>query len=306
MNRWRQIMVVALISLLLVGCQPPTVAEVQELDVIRVQHGDPLPVLPKQAGVTFTNGRQGMLPVSWDLIEGDGGSAPVWEDKTITGYVKSGWRQHTVTQVIEVIQLKPPQGPLTVGEVVPLPPPGPVSPKDKKDPMERLADFEVEWSGMGIAPELREELRALLFRAQRITMGNFYGNTIAVNIAHMVRVNGQVFFRASDPCFFTYEDLLDFIEATYTGELLRHYIEAEKCVEVNEFLYYWGCDGSGASYGREGPWRMRVVAVTDDRITVELSQTIVCADSPTYEDVSMMEFLFVDGRWLISKEGFEV
>lgn len=305
MSRWRQIMVVALIALLLVGCQPPTVAEVRELDVIQLQHGDILPMLTKEATVTFTNGRHGKLAISWDILEGHEGSAQVWEDMTIKGYIKSGPGHYTVTQLIEVAQpetLKP----LVEGEIVPPFPSGPVAPKDKRDPMENLASLEVNWSGIDISPELKEELRALLFRTQWITRGNFAGNTIRVSIAKMVRVNGQVFFRAADPYFYTYKDFHDFIEGTYTGDLLDHFIESEKCVEVNEFLYYWGSDGLGFSYGREGPWRMKVVEITDERISVELSQTIVYSDSPTYEDVSEMEFLFVNGRWLISKQGFKI
>lgn len=121
----------------------------------------------------------------------------------------------------------------------------------------------------------------------------------------MVRVNGEVYFRANDPYFYTYKDLRDFIESTYTGDVLDYFIEVEKCVEVNEFLYYRGSNGMGVSYGREGPWRMKVSKVTDERITVELSQTIGYSDSSN-EDVSEMEFLFVNGRWLVSKQGFKV
>lgn len=304
MTIWRRIIIVLVSVSLLVGCQPPTVAEVQELDVIRLQYGDPLPELPKQVSVTYANSQQGKLPVSWDLIKGHEG-APVWEDKTINGYIKSGSGQRQVTQLIEVIQ-PPKQESLTVGEIVPPFPPGPVSPEDKRDPMERLKTLEVEWSGIDIAPELREELRALLFRAQWITMGSLLGNTVTVNIAKMVRVNGEVYFRANDPYFYTYKDLRDFIESTYTGELLDYFIEAEKCVEVNEFLYYRGSNGMGVSYGREGPWRMKVVEVTEGRITIELSQTIVYSDAPSYEDVSRMEFLVINGRWLISKQSFKV
>lgn len=38
MSRWRQLMVATLMALLLVGCQPSTVAEVNEFEVIQLQH----------------------------------------------------------------------------------------------------------------------------------------------------------------------------------------------------------------------------------------------------------------------------
>lgn len=261
--------------------------------------------MPKEATVTFTNGRQGVLPVSWDLLEGHEGSTQVWEDMTIKGYIKSGLGHYTVTQLIEVAQPETPK-PLVEGEIVPPFPSGPVAPIDKRDPMENLASLEVNWSGTDVSLELKEELRALLFRAQWITMGNFAGNTITVISDQEMWVDGQVFFPANDHYFYTYKDLRDFIEATYTGDLLDRFIEAEKCLEIDGVLYYWGCDGLGFSYGREGPWRMNVQSVTDDRIIVQLSQIVVYPENISHEDVSTMEFLFINGRWLISQQGFQI
>lgn len=304
MKRYLQIRLVLFTALLLVGCQPPTVVEVEELRAMQVLPGSIMPILPKEANVTFANGQQGILEISWDVQKGQEGSAQVWEDMTIKGYIKSGPGKHMVTQLIEVVQLETSE-PLAE-EIAPLFSSGLVTLEDRRDPMEHLAKLEVNWSGTEISLELKEELRALLFRAQWITMGNFAGNTINVIIDQEMWVDGQVFFPANDHYFYTYKDLRDFIEATYTGDLLDRFIEAEKCLEIDGVLYYWGCDGLGFSYGREGPWRMNVQSVTDDRIIVQLSQIVVYPENISHEDVSIMEFLFVNGRWLISQQGFQI
>mgnify|MGYP000855901059 FL=1 len=301
MNRWQHIMAVALIIIsLLVGCQPPTVVEVQDCDVIRLQLGDPLPILPKELSVTFANGQQGMLPVTWDLIEGHEGSAPVWEDMTVKGYIKSGLRQYTVTQSIEVIQPKPKPddtpAPYTLDE----------NNLHKKLPMTGEVNF--RWSGLEIDSKLREELQIRFFKARYITHVFVFGDLFFVDPqGTAITKDGYIYYPVSNVAHFeTYDRFAQFIRRTYTPDMASLFLQDKKHMFVEGQLYAVDF-GWGTTTVDTGVYEAKVIEVDERKIVIELTIERLTGEPETYyNDVSGLEFQLVDGEWLIAKQEFEV
>lgn len=293
-------MVAALISLLLVGCQPPTVAEVQAFDVLRVQHGTPLPVLPKQVSVIFTNGRQGTLAVSWDLIKGHEGSAPVWEDMTITGYIKSGLRKHTVTQSIEVIH------PESEPDDTPAPHMFDENNLHEKLPMTGEVNF--KWSGLELDSKLRERLQIQFFRARYITHLFVFGDLFSIDYQGKPITKGDcTYFPVSQVAYFgTYDSFAQFIRRTYTPDMAVFFLRDDKHLFVDGQLY--AADfGWGTTTVDTGIYEAKVIEMDERKIVIQLTIERLTGEPETYyNNISELEFQLIDGEWLIAKQEFEV
>lgn len=299
MSRWRQLVVVALIALLLVGCQPPTVAEAQELEVIRLQRGDPLPVLPKQVSVTFTNGRRGVLPLSWDLLKGYEG-ASVWEDMAIKGYIKSGLGHYTVTQLVEVIKPEPKLGdtpaPYTLDE----------NNLQEKLPMTGEVNF--RWSGLELDSKLREELQIRFFKARYITHVFVFGDLFFVDPQGTpITKDGYIYYPVSNVAYFeTYDRFAQFIRRTYTPDMANFFLQDKKHMFVEGQLYAVDF-GWGTTTVDTGVYEAKVIEVDERKIVIELTIERLTGEPETYyNDVSGLEFQLIDGEWLISKQEFEI
>lgn len=278
---------------LMTGCKPAqvtqvTVSAVPDLPAISVHFGDVLPALPEQVDVIYSNGKHGRLPVSWEAAAWK--KRPVWQGIGLNGTIVDQNERLEITQRISVL---PPES--LAADTPALP----------RDSMAGLEYMEVEWSGREIGQELRDELNALLFRARLITGGFFYGSFLMVNMEDSITINGKGYYLADDRRLPTFADFMAFIECTYTGELLSELMNDNSYIVMNG-KFYWEVDGSSSVCVTVSPFRMKVLEVSNQKIQVELSVTKRCADGPTYDDVSLLEFLSVGGKWLVVSQGFEV
>ncbi len=294
------IVVVLIMTAILVACKsepvakPPTVkvtvVEVAELPTITIGLGDQLPLLPEQADVVYSDGTAGRLPVSWDVkgIE----NKRIWEHTTVNGTVVDNAEVRAITHLIEVVPNREPTGD-GVGGIVPT-----------DDSMAGLENLEMEWSGIEISQEVREELRAVVFRDDWISTAAALGGLLRYNGNEYLIVNGYQYCLANDIRIPTYDHYLALLKATYTGRLFAYFIERDLCIQVDSKLY---CrpDGAGSVESVSGPTRMKVLEVSEQKIAVERSETVVGPDWSN-EDVRRLEFLCVDGKWLLASYGFEL
>lgn len=269
----------------LAACQRvPKLVEVTEPPVITVKPGDQLPPLPQQVDVAYSDGARARLSVAWDVAELT--SQRLWSDTVVDGTVADKDVTLTVGQRIAVVPNR--EAGFDISSLAP--------------PAESMMGVELpelEWSGLEISLELQDQVRSVLIRSKLIEAMASLGGVISHQWEGHILVNGRDYCPVTDSRFPTYAHYLAFLRSTFAGEALTHYLERDLCIQVDGILY---CrpDGAGCLDFPSGPTRMKVLAADDQRMTIEISVTMVGPES-SFEDVRTRGFHLIDGRWLLAE-----